>query len=227
MSKEQILLAVIFYGVLMLCTLFAFIFGAINYFKKGKPLFCQLVTCAMGCFTMAYIFELLQIFITKNIETGFQVGNLGIIGGMAFLFTASFGELDDKVDDKKDKSLLKYRLIALLAPLLILLIYVPSLFTSNTIETKIVTLIQFIFIGPAAYYSFKHLLLPNDKLGIVKPIKIYSLIELLIELFITLELSAINHGSTLFMIIFVVISSILFILIIPFLKKGVKKWTQQ
>ena len=226
MSNQEVMLAVIFYGLLLVSAIFAFVYGVISFFKKGKSLYAQLVTCGMGCFVMAYIFQILQIFITKEIETGFQVGNLGIIGAMAFFFTASFGELDDDVDDEY-KSLRKYRLLAFIAPLVILIIYLPSLFSSISVQTKIFTLIQFIFIGPAAYYSFKHLIIPDVDVGIVKPIRAYNLVQLLMELFLTLELGAINFNGEVMAIIFVVILSILFVISIPLLKKGASKWTQQ
>lgn len=224
MPEQQIKLAVIFYAVMFLCSGFAFVFGAVNYFKKKVGLYAQLITCSMGCFAAAYLFEVIQIYVTGKIQSGFQVGSLGLIGGMAFLFTASYGQMDGLVDDKT-KSFAKYRFIALAAPIAVLAVYLPSLFGTVGTQTKIVTLVQFAFIGPAAYYNFKHVIIPDVDLGIIRSIRGYNITALILELLITAELAAINIGNGILMVIFAAAVSATFIVIIPVLKSGMQKWT--
>lgn len=203
---------------------FAFIFGAVNFFKRKVALYAQLITCAMGCFALSYLFEMILIYANGVIPTGFQVGNLGLIGGMAFLFTSSYGQMDGLVDDKTP-TYHKWRVAALLAPAVILLLYLPSFFASTALQTRLVTLVQFAFIGPAAYYNLKHLIIPDVELGIIKSIRAYDLVALLLEFFITLELVAINLGKGVLMAIFSVIVALLFVMMTPTLKHGMKKWT--
>lgn len=224
MPESYIFIAVMFYVGMFVCSGFAFIFGAVNFFKKKTAMYAQLITCSMGCFAMSYLFELLLVYATGEIRSGFQVGNLGLIGGMAFLFSASYGQMDGLVDDRS-KEFLKYRLIALIAPLAILLLYLPSLFGSVQLQTKLVTLLQFLFIGPAAYYNLKHIIIPDVDLGIIKSIRGYNITALILELFVTLELVSTNLEMKIPMIAFAVALSITFVLIIPMLKRGMKKWT--
>lgn len=181
MTEQRIKLAVLFYGIMFAASGFAFIFGASNYFKRKAALYAQLITCSMGCFAISYLFEMILIFANNEIPTGFQVGNLGLIGGMAFLFSASFGQMDGLADDKT-KEFLKYRIIALAAPIVILMIYIPSLFAQSGMQTKLVTLAQFAFIGPAAYYNMKHAVIHDIDLGIVKSIRGYNITALALEL---------------------------------------------
>lgn len=220
----EIQLAILFYAIMFTCALFATIYGCKLFFKKNSALYTQIITCAMGCFTLSYLFSLLQIIVTDEIKSGFQVGNLGLIGAMAFLFSASFGQMDGLVDDHSQK-FMKYRLLSLIMPIVILVIYLLSFFIGDDTQTKIVTLIQFIFIGPAVYYNFKHIIILDVELGIVKSVKEYNIVALILEIAITLELFSLNIGNGLLMATFSIIICICYILIIPMLKKGVKRWT--
>lgn len=222
MTEQQF--AVLFYGIMFATSGFAFIYGVVHYFKKKAALYAQLVTCSMGCFAMSYLFEMVLILVNDEVFTGFQVGNFGLIGGMAFLFSSSFGQMDGLVDDRT-KTYRKYRLIALLAPFVVLVLYLPSLFASTAIETKIVTLVQFLFICPAAYYNLKHAIIRDVDLGIIKSVRGYNITALILELCITLELVAINIQSSVMMVLFAIAISALFVILIPMLQHGMKKWT--
>ena len=97
-------------------TLFSFIYGLNKFFKKGKPLFLQSITMAMGCHALGSIYHLCQTLTTETVLEGFTPAYLGRIGFFLFLITASYGQMDRIVDDGS-KKLRPSRIIALAAPI--------------------------------------------------------------------------------------------------------------
>lgn len=144
----------------------AFIYGAINLFKKGKPLYFQILICAVGCYAIEELFSIIVIICGK-FEEPINIGTLGIFGLCLFLLSANYGQLDKIVDDGKDK---KARLLALIAPLFIiaLQIYLFVLLKDGSVFSMIVLTIINIPSIPASYFNLKHLLLKNDDFGFLK-----------------------------------------------------------
>ena len=69
--------------------LFSFIYGLNKFFKKGKPLFLQSITMAMGCHALGSIYHLCQTLTTETVLEGFTPAYLGRIGFFLFLIAAS------------------------------------------------------------------------------------------------------------------------------------------
>ena len=61
-------------------TLFSFIYGVSKFFKKGKPLFLQSITMAMGSHALGSIYHLCQTLTTETVLEGFTPAYLGRIG---------------------------------------------------------------------------------------------------------------------------------------------------
>ena len=106
-------------------TLFSFIYGLNKFFKKGKPLFLQSITMAMGCHALGSIYHLCQTLTTETVLEGFTPAYLGRIGFFLFLIAASYGQMDRIVDDGSEK-IRPSRYIALIAPVLAALLYIPN-----------------------------------------------------------------------------------------------------
>ena len=71
--------------LLPLCaTLFSFIYGVNNFFKKGKPLFLQSITMAMGSHALGSIYHLCQMLTQETILEGFTPAYLGRRGKILF-----------------------------------------------------------------------------------------------------------------------------------------------
>ena len=68
----------------------AFIYGAKNFFKKGKAFYLQIVTMAIGCHAMGSCYHLCQSITIENVVDGFTPAYLGRIGFFLFLFTANY-----------------------------------------------------------------------------------------------------------------------------------------
>ena len=80
-------------------TLFSFIYGVSKFFKKGKPLFLQSITMAMGSHALGSIYHLCQTLTTETVLEGFSPAYLGRIGFFLFFIAASYGQMDRIVDD--------------------------------------------------------------------------------------------------------------------------------
>lgn len=159
---------IIFDIIDLVLALGAFIYGAIKLFHKGKPMYFQILICAVGCFTLQELSAVVT-YLCNGFEEVIAISILGIIGCVLFILTANRGALDDLVDENYDAGK-KARLIALIGPLFVVLAMIFVLFTwvgeikMFAVVTVLVILATAI---PASYYSLKHLLLPKDSLGIL------------------------------------------------------------
>ena len=79
----------------------------------------------MGCHALGSIYHLCQTLTNETVLEGFTPAYLGRIGFFLFLITASYGQMDRIVDDGS-KKYRPSRYIALIAPLLAILLYIPN-----------------------------------------------------------------------------------------------------
>ena len=134
--------------VMTLLFLAAAIWGAVISFGKRSALFLQIVACGLGCMALGNVFVFaLQITAVeeafRSISGGFHIGLLGYFGLFAFLFSASFGQIDGLGDDRSQE-LRKYRLIALIAPVVTAAILVFMLMSGFKWQMQIVYCMLFL-----------------------------------------------------------------------------------
>ena len=96
-------------------TMFSFIFGLKHFFKRGKPLFLQSITMAMGCHSLGTIYRLCWMLTSETAFEGFTPAYLGQIGFFLFFIAASYGQMDRIVDDGTPATR-SSRFLALIAP---------------------------------------------------------------------------------------------------------------
>ena len=72
-------------------TIFSFIFGLRHFFKRGKPLFLQSITMAMGCYALGTIYRLCWMLTNETAFAGFTPAYLGRIGFFLFFIAAKHG----------------------------------------------------------------------------------------------------------------------------------------
>ena len=65
-------------------TIFSFLFGLKQFFKRGKPLFLQSITMAMGCHSLGTVYHLCMTLTNKTAFEGFTPAYLGRIGFFLF-----------------------------------------------------------------------------------------------------------------------------------------------
>lgn len=206
-------------------TMFSFIYGLNYFFKKGKPLFLQSITMAMGCYSLGSVYHLCQTLTTETILEGFTPAYLGRIGFFLFLITASYGQMDRIVDDGS-KKLRPYRYIALIAPVLAALLYVPNaIIVELPIQTKIAALLVWLPAVVAVYYNLKHAIIPDLDFGFIKAIKPYNILAACLGFAELLCLTAWNYYNDTLLVISSFAFAILCVAMMCAAKKGAEKWT--
>ena len=206
-------------------TVFSFIYGLHNFFKKGKPLFLQSITMAMGCHALGSVYHLCQTLTTDTVLEGFTPAYLGRIGFFLFLITASYGQMDRIVDDGS-KKILPSRIIALAAPICAMLLYLPNgLMEELPTATKIAVLLVWLPAMVSVYYNLKHSIIPDFDFGFIKAIKPYNVLATCLGFAELLCLTAWDflYGTQLVITSFVF--AVLCIAMMLEAKKGAEKWT--
>lgn len=205
--------------------LFSLFYGIKKFFKKGKPLFLQTITMAMGSHALSSIYHLCQTLTRNDIVEGFTPAYLGRIGFFLFFITASYGQMDRIVDDGSPQ-MKPSRHIALIAPICAMLLYIPNCTPDDIpIQTKITYLIVWIPAVISVYFNLKHAIIPNLDFNFIKAIKPYNIFATVLCFAELLCLTAWNYYHSVFMAITSVVFSVLCVCTIVAAKKGADKWT--
>ena len=205
--------------------MFSFIFGLCNFFKRGKPLFLQSITMAMGCHSLGSIYHLCYTLTNETVIDGFTPAYLGRIGFFLFFIAASYGQMDRIVDDGSEK-LRPARYIALIAPLGAILLYLPNgLMEDLPLATKLSVMLVWIPAIFSLYYNLKHAIIPDLDFGFVKAIKPYNVVAVLLGFAELLCLTAWDYLYPTQILITSVIFAVVCVALMLVAKKGAEKWT--
>ena len=139
---------------------FAFGFGAIKLFKKKKPLYLQLLVCAVGCFAIRQLSSVVNQWC--GVAESASIGMVGIFGCNAFLLSANFGTLDKIVDDGGNSA--RARVGALIAPAVMAALTAAAFLVWRGRDPfcAAMWLVMLLPALPASYFNLKHILLPMD-----------------------------------------------------------------
>lgn len=225
MNNIQFLCILIAELVPLAATLFSLVYGLKYFFKKGKPLFLQSITMAMASHALGSIYHICQTLTSENLVEGFTPAYLGRIGFFLFILTASYGQLDRIVDDGSSK--MRYaRVLALIAPLLVGLLYIPNALVEGvSIATKIVYACVWVPALFSVYFNMKHAIVPDLDFGFIKAIKPYNIFVLLLSFSELLCLTAWDYYYPIPMAVAAIIFGALCICTMVAARKGVEKWT--
>ena len=204
-------------------TLTGFIYGSIKFFKKNKAMYLWMITLGIGCAMLTSLFNFLQILTQGVLPFKFNVGMLGTIGTFLFFLTANYGQMDSLADDG-NKKFIKYRIIAILAPILLLALYIPTLFYDIEIGLRIAQIIILLITMLASYFHLKHLIFPDVDFGIIKCIRGYNFMALLYAVCSVLIIVGKDLNVDALWMTTEIIGSIILLCILPILERGVKKW---
>ena len=209
----------------LFATLCSFIYGLNKFFKKGKPLFLQSITMAMGCHALGSIYHLCQTITTEEVLEGFTPAYLGRIGFFLFLITASYGQMDRIVDDGSQK-VRPSRYIALLAPIGAVLLYLPNgTMEDLPIATKIAVLLVWLPAIVSVYYNLKHAIIPDCDFGFIKAIRRYNVFAVCLGFAELLCLTAWDYLYNTQLVICSIVFALLCVATMHAAKKGAEKWT--
>ena len=201
-----------------------FIFGAIKFFRPRVSIYALMITLSCGVTVFTRLYQIIRIIVIGELINRFNLGVIGIIGSLLFLFTANFGVID-KLGDDGSKGLIKYRLIPLIMPVITWTSFlVFFLFTDLTVLIKMIAGSITVFVGLASYYNFKHLIIPDVKFGIIDSMRQYNLLALVYELLCIVELIFLTRTSEIGALVVCILMGIVSPLIIISVAWGVKKW---
>jgi len=215
---------VLIHPFLLITSALCFFIGINKYFGRKTALFCILISGALGCFMMGHFCEILFLLVPGEIPEHFHLGILAGIGGYAFLFSASYSQMDGLVDDRSP-SLRRYRLLSLGAPALLLAIYLPILFSDLSLAQKIISAALVFCAAFPSYYHLKHLIIPDVSMGIIASIRGYSASALLLEILSVAFLTVNKLEKTTFVWIIGILLAAAYPCVFFSMEKGRKKWT--
>jgi hypothetical protein len=205
-------------------TLFSFIYGLRKFFKKGKPLFLQSITMAMGCHALGSIYHLCQTLTTETVLEGFTPAYLGRIGFFLFFIAASYGQMDRIVDDGTAK-IKPSRYIALIAPVVAGLMFLPNAFMEDLpTVTKISVFLVWLPAMVSVYYNLKHAIIPDCDFGFIKAIKPYNYCAVALGLAELCCLTAWDYFYNVPLVITSIIFAVICVVTMLAAKEGADKW---
>ena len=198
--------------------------GAYSARKRKLPMYCRMVTIAIGCAALSRVYNIAVILCDGKLPKTFNTGVLAVIGCFMFVLSANCDEMDS-LCDMSDPGNRHLRLYALAAPLVFAVCAAIVLFASSaSVMLKITYAVEIVFIMLAAYYNFKHLIAHDVDLGVIKCLRWYNLLALLLELLYTAEImldafGAIKAKSLVYLLMCICLAAVT-----PVLSSGIMKW---
>ena len=200
-------------------------YALIKFFKPHQAIYKKMIACAVVCFFLVGFYELVQYLNGVDVPFGFYAGFIGIVSAYSFIFSANYGAMDSLIDDRS-KKLEKYRIIALLAPIVGIQSGIIILLSDVPFFDGIWIAIEQTLIGCACYFNLKHLIIPKRYADIFVSLRPYNLVVLLMALAIIVENINWYFGlSDRVGYICVFIEAVMLSLIAPLLERGIKKWS--
>ena len=205
-------------------TMFLFVFGLRWFFKKGKPLFLQSITMAMGCHSLGSIYHCCLILTNDSVFEGFTPAYLGRIGFFLFFIAASYGQMDRIIDDGTP-AVRPSRYRALIAPVCAALLYIPNArISSLPASIKVSVLLVWLPALVSVYFNLKHAIIPDRDFGFVKSIKPYNLFAVGLGFAELFCLTAQNCFHDISLVIASAIFAAFCVATMIAAKKGAEKW---
>ena len=209
----------------LFATLICLVYGLKHFFKRGKPVFLQMITMAMGCNALGIVYHLCQFLTSDTLTEGFTPAYLGAIGFFLFIITSTYGQLDRILDDGSP-NMKPSRYVALIAPIGAALLYIPNCIVEDLpMKTKVVYALVWIPAAVAVYFNLKHAIIPDMGFGFIKAIRPYNILVVALCFSELISFTAFNYDDNVAIAVSSVIFGILCICTMVAAKKGAEKWT--
>ena len=213
------------YLAMTICAGFGFVYGLVRLIWARKAQYSHMIVYGMGCAMVGRLFQAVSLFAFGELTNGFNIGMLGIIGCFLFFFTANYSLLDSLVDDGSEK-FRKTRLMALAAPAAVFILFGVYIHYAGIGFATFVRLVGILIIAVTAYFHLKHILIEDVRFGLIRSLKRYNILGLVLALLCMVEIiTASAPFSPIYLMIVLQLTCIVYLLIIPELEKGVLRWT--
>ncbi len=157
----------------------ALTYGISAFFIRKAPSYFKFLVCAVGCYTLSEFVWLAYYFCYEERPDILGVFSLGYFGCYLFILAAGCGVWNAIVDDGK-KAYRKYRIIALSAPVVFSVAAILC-YRITTGLTRIQIIAYLLMVVPkiiSSYYNLKHLILPENGIGLLKGTRVCNLMAL-------------------------------------------------
>ena len=203
----------------------ALIIGRKAWMTPKGAWFPKFVAAGLGCMALGCLHDTVYLLVTGHYADDICIGQFGVIGCFLFLISASYGQLDGLFDDRSRENR-KYRLLALLAPVAMTLIFIPSLRTDQlSLVMKAVHFIGWIPMIVASYFNFKHAILPDGGFAFVKAVRPYNITATIFSFSEILYLTMYNLEKPQMVVICAGLEAISACYMMFFAKRGAEQWT--
>lgn len=199
------------------------IYGGTKSFKKRGVVYMQIVTLAVGSMLLGELYNLVMLTCFGEIDSGFNIGMLGSTGCFFFTWSLAYGQIDGLGDDRS-KAFRKYRLIALIQPLLFAGLFVVDIFSGASVAKLVLNAFLLLPIAMTSYFSLKHIIIPDVEFGIFDTMRKYNICLLVIAFLCGLSLVFADYQLILALDIMRIVLAVGFVILVPTASKGVKKW---
>ena len=206
-----------------LCSLIGTIYGVKFFFRPKKALYLQMITCGIICIMYARMFQTIFLLSHGGLNDGFQVGLLGTMGSFMFFLSANYGQMDGLVDDGTSKFRMT-RIKALLAPVIVLVMYVFYFLHVDGLRVQIPVGLVVIVMIPCVYYNFKHIIIYDVELGIIRQLRGYNILALEYAFVTMLEFWGLYSENIPLYMISAIGNGMVALVMLPVLKREAEKW---
>lgn len=194
--------------------------GGVLCTRRKQPLFFKILLFAAASYLLGALFEGCWALVCGDAPDGFHIGYLGYVGMWFFLFSSYFGAID-RLADGGETVYRPYRLAALAAPLAVLGLTAWSV-ASHGPSAGLPLLLLVIPMGATLYFAMKHLLLPDVEMGIIRVMRPYNALVLLLGMSQAVLLFPGLPGPAQLAVTLLV--CVLLMAMLPAAEMGVRKW---
>lgn len=209
---------------MFICALIGAIYGAVNFLAGKSALYLKMIACGVGCQMFSRLFNLVYIATQGEFKGGFNVGMLGMVGSFLFFLSANYGQMDSLVDDGT-KAFRATRLKALIVPVLLVVMYMVFFFRMPDTGVRLAVGVVTAFMLPCAYYHFKHIIIYDVEMGIIRQVRAYNILAVVYAFLVLLEYIAGYLSVSWLYVVSCISVGLVTVAIIPVLKGGAGKWT--
>ena len=208
------------------CALIGTIYGIAHFFMKKSALYLKMITCGVGCAMFSGLFVVVYRITLGGLPEGFHIGCLGIVGSFLFLLSANYGQMDTLVDDGSE-NFKKTRRIAAIVPLILAAFYIFLILREKAFGSRLSLGFVAIILIPCAYYNFKHIIIFDVEMGLIRQIRAYNILALCYAFFTTFKYLTEYMEIMWLYVVSCMGVGIVSVCLLPALSRGYDRWIRE
>ncbi len=210
---------------LLVCACIGLAYGLTALYKKKQPMYFKLMIFPIACQAFSRAYYTVVLLCYGELPDTFNIGLLGYAAFFLFMYLPNIGALDILVDERNENTA-KHRLISLIIPTAEVAVSVVAMFADDiAISIRISFMVLSILAGFAGYFNMKHLIVADVENGIIRSIRKFNALSLIVEILTLAEIGLGCFGYRTPVVIQALLG-ILFVVFLPFLNKEAQKWTR-